>query len=61
MIPYNVFIQWAKHIGAESETVTDLIDEDNEKIGIEIMEQIQKVNRRAISSAQKVSDEITIN
>ena len=61
MIPYIIFIQWAKHLGAEAETVTDLIDEDNEKIGLEIMAQIQKVNRRAISSAQKVLDEITIN
>ena len=42
-------------------SVTDLIDEDNEKIGLEIMAQIQKVNKRAISSAQKVLDEITIN
>ena len=40
--------------------MTELIDEDNEKIGLEIMDQIQKVNRRAISSAQKVLDEITM-
>ena len=47
-------IEWAENLGAESETVTDLIAEDNEEVRLEIMAQIQKVNRRAISNAQKV-------
>ena len=34
--------------------MTDLIAEDNEEVRLEIMAQIQKVNRRAISNAQKV-------
>merc|ERR1719244_2556983 len=46
-------IEWAENLGAESETVTDLIAEDNEEVRLEIMAQIQKVNRRAISNAQK--------
>ena len=40
--------------------MTDIIEEDNEKVVMEIMAQIQKVNRKAISSAQKVSNNITI-
>merc|ERR1712142_1247086 len=47
-------IEWAENLGAESETVTDLIAEDNEEVRLEIMAQIQKVNRKAISNAQKV-------
>ena len=48
-------MQWADNLGAESDTVTDLIKEDNEEIKLELMAQIQKVNRKAVSNAQKVS------
>jgi len=47
-------LEWAENLGAESETVTDLIAEDNEEVRLEIMAQIQKVNRKAVSNAQKV-------
>jgi len=47
-------IAWAEELGAESETVTDLLEEDNEEVKLDIMAQIQKVNRKAISNAQKV-------
>jgi len=46
--------EWADNLGAESDTVTDLIKEDNEEIKLELMAQIQKVNRKAVSNAQKV-------
>ena len=46
--------QWAEELGAESETVTDLLEEDNEEVRLEMMAQIQKVNRKAVSNAQKV-------
>ena len=46
--------QWAEELGAESETVTDLLEEDNEEVRLELMAQIQKVNRKAVSNAQKV-------
>jgi hypothetical protein len=35
--------------------VTDLIAEDNEEVRLEIMALIQKVNRKAVSNAQKVN------
>jgi len=47
-------IEWAENLGAESETVTDLIAEDNEEVRLELMAMIQKVNRKAVSNAQKV-------
>merc|ERR1719318_1791205 len=47
-------IEWAESLGAESETVTDLIAEDNEEVRLELMAMIQKVNRKAVSNAQKV-------
>jgi len=47
-------IEWAEELGAESTTVTDLVDEDNEEVKLELMAGIQKVNRKAISNAQKV-------
>jgi len=47
-------IKWAEELGAESETVTDLLEEDNEEVRLELMAQIQKVNRKAVSNAQKV-------
>jgi len=46
--------QWAEDLGSEAETVTDLVEEDNEDVRLELLEGIQKVNRRAISNAQKV-------
>ena len=72
-------LAWAEELGAEATTVTELLEEDNEEVGLgallhilllkslhlrfiflqvklEIMAQIQKVNRKAISNAQKVSD-----
>ena len=54
MILPGVLLQWAENLGAESETVTDLIKEDNEEVKLELMAQIQKVNRKAVSNAQKV-------
>jgi len=47
-------IEWAEELGAEATTVTGLIAEDNEEVKLELMAQIQKVNRKAISNAQKV-------
>jgi len=47
-------IVWAEELGAESVTVTDLVAEDNEEVKLELMAGIQKVNRKAISNAQKV-------
>ena len=72
-------LAWAEELGAEATTVTELLEEDNEEVGLgallhilfleevhlrfiflqvklEIMAQIQKVNRKAISNAQKVND-----
>ena len=72
-------VAWAEELGAEATTVTELLEEDNEEVGLgellhillleevhlrfiflqvklEIMAQIQKVNRKAISNAQKVND-----
>lgn len=46
--------QWAEELGSEAESVTDLVEEDNEDVRLELLEGIQKVNRRAISNAQKV-------
>ena len=73
-------LAWAEELGAEATTVTELLEEDNEEVGLgltvldvvksyttclyiayltqvklEIMAQIQKVNRKAISNAQKVN------
>lgn len=45
---------WAEENGSEAETVTELLEEDNEDVRLDILEGIQRVNRRAISSAQKV-------
>merc|ERR1719244_1783956 len=47
-------VAWAEELGAEATTVTELLEEDNEEVRLEIMAQIQKVNRKAISNAQKV-------
>jgi len=47
-------LAWAEELGAEATTVTELLEEDNEEVKLEIMAQIQKVNRKAISNAQKV-------
>jgi len=47
-------IKWADEFGSEAETITQLLLEDNEEVRLEIMNQIQKVNRKAISNAQKV-------
>ena len=47
-------IAWAEEFGNESETVTDFLLEDNEEVRLEIMNHIQKVNRKAVSNAQKV-------
>lgn len=47
-------LEWAEELGAEATTVTELLEEDNEEVKLEIMAQIQKVNRKAISNAQKV-------
>jgi long-chain-fatty-acid--CoA ligase ACSBG len=47
-------VAWAEELGAEAETVTDLLAEDNKEVQMEIMAQIQKVNRKAVSAAQKV-------
>jgi len=47
-------LAWAEELGAEAETVTDLLEEDNEEVKLEIMALIQKVNRKAVSNAQKV-------
>ena len=68
-------LAWAEELGAEATTVTELLEEDNEEVGLgslalglrfiflqvklEIMAQIQKVNRKAISNAQKVNDPTT--
>ena len=92
-------LAWAEELGAEATTVTELLEEDHEEVGLcayfvarvslrgaqilrsnciicswkneeyvqwgethvlqvklEIMAQIQKVNRKAISNAQKVND-----
>jgi len=46
--------EWAEENGSEAETVTELLEEDNEDVRLDILEGIQRVNRRAISSAQKV-------
>jgi len=47
-------LEWAEELGAESETVSELVAEDNEEVRLELMAGIQKVNRKAISNAQKV-------
>lgn len=47
-------IEWTEALGGESETVSDFLVEDNEEVRLEIMAQLQKVNRKAVSSAQKV-------
>jgi len=46
--------EWADDLGCEAKTVTELLNMDNEDLRLEILEGIQKVNRKAISSAQKV-------
>jgi len=46
--------EWAEENGSEAETVTELLEEDNEDVRLDILEGIQRVNRRAISNAQKV-------
>jgi hypothetical protein len=51
-------VAWAEELGAEATTVTELLEEDNEEVKLEIMAQIQKVNRKAISNAQKVNNAI---
>jgi len=40
--------------GSDATTVTEILEEDNEDVRLEILEGIQKVNRKAISNAQKV-------
>merc|ERR1712071_389853 len=40
--------------GSDATTVTEILQEDNEDVRLEILEGIQKVNRKAISNAQKV-------
>jgi len=47
-------VEWAEELGAESTTVSGLLLEDNEEVRLELMAGIQKVNRKAISNAQKV-------
>jgi len=47
-------VAWGEELGLEAETVTGLLEEDNEEVRLEVMAQIQKVNRKAISNAQKV-------
>jgi len=47
-------IEWAEELGSEATTITELLKEDNEDVRLEILAEIQKVNRRAISNAQKV-------
>lgn len=47
-------IEWASDLGAEATTVSGLLEEDNEEVRLEILAGIQKVNRKAISNAQKV-------
>lgn len=46
--------EWAEENGSEAETVTELLEEDNEDVRLDLLEGIQRVNRRAISNAQKV-------
>jgi len=47
-------VEWAEALGAESDTVSGLLAEDNEEVRMAIMAEIQKVNRKAVSNAQKV-------
>jgi len=46
--------EWAEENGSDAETVSELLEEDNEDLRLDILEGIQRVNRRAISNAQKV-------
>lgn len=46
--------EWAEELGSEATTISELLEEDNEDVRLEILAEIQKVNRRAISNAQKV-------
>eukprot|EP00088_Acartia_fossae_P049686 TRINITY_DN5492_c0_g1_i1.p1 TRINITY_DN5492_c0_g1~~TRINITY_DN5492_c0_g1_i1.p1 ORF type:complete len:720 (-),score=161.38 TRINITY_DN5492_c0_g1_i1:926-3085(-) len=46
--------EWVEENGSEATTVTELLEEDNEDVRLDVLEGIQKVNRRAISNAQKV-------
>lgn len=46
--------EWAEELGCEADTVSELLEEDNEDVRLEILDGIQKVNRKAISNAQKV-------
>merc|ERR1712200_107664 len=46
--------EWVEDLGSEAETLTELLKEDNEDVRLEILAGIQKVNRKAISNAQKV-------
>ncbi|XP_023334376.1 long-chain-fatty-acid--CoA ligase ACSBG2 [Eurytemora carolleeae] len=45
--------KWAENLGAEAETISELL-EDEEEVRLEILAGIQKVNRKAVSNAQKV-------
>ena len=46
--------EWLEERGCEATTAEEVIEEDNEDVGIDIMNRIKKVNKSATSNAQKV-------
>jgi long-chain-fatty-acid--CoA ligase ACSBG len=47
-------VSWAAKLGVEVDTVSNLLANDSAEVKLEIMAHMQKVNRKALSNAQKV-------